>query len=170
MLQHAQITDAEVYLDDKSLVGFCKEFNLPEIESTQVEHETLGSVGVLKLPRRGLSALEGSMVMSFADPEFLGITSNPRNAARFQLHSKLDAFDALGLNEDNSTTLVTHITALFHKSAYGGLKKDDGASEHTAEFSITKIMQRDVNASTPIVEIDLFANIYKVNGEDVWPS
>ena len=27
-----------------------------------------------------------------------------------------------------------------------------------------------INSSTPIVEIDFFANIYKVNGEDVWPG
>ena len=96
MLQHAQITDAPVYLDDKSLVGLCKEFMIPELETQQLEHETLGSIGVLKLPRRGLSAVEGSILMDFAEPEFLGITSNPRKAAVFQIHSKLDVFNALG--------------------------------------------------------------------------
>ena len=148
MLQHAHITDAPVYLDDKSLVGFCKEFSIPEIETTQIEHETLGSIGVMKLPRRGLSAVEGSLIMSFAEPEFLTITSNPRKAARFQIHSKVDVFDAMGLDETNSTTIVTHVTALFHKSAFPGSKKAE-AGEHNAEFSVTKLMQRDVNASTP---------------------
>ena len=169
MLKHGHITDAQVYLDDKSLVGLCKEFTVPELETTQIEHETLGSVGVLKLPRRGLSALEGSMVMQFPEPAFLAITANPRKAARFQLHSKLDVFDAMGLNEEDSTTLVTHVTALFHKSAFPGAKKGE-TGEHSGDFSVTKIMQRDMASGTPIVEIDLFANIYKVNGEDVWPN
>ena len=169
MLQHAHITDAPVYLDDKSLVGFCTEFNIPEIETTQIEHESLGSIGVMKLPRRGLSAVEGSMVLKFAEPEFLTITSNPRKAARFQVHSKVDVFDAMGLDETNSTTIVTHVTALFHKSAFPGSKKAE-AGAHNAEFSVTKLMQRDINSSTPIVEIDFFTNIYKVNGEDVWPE
>ncbi|MGH1577705.1 phage major tail tube protein [Planktotalea sp.] len=169
MLQYGQITDAPVYLDDKSLVGHCEEFNIPEIETQTIEHDTLGSIGVMKLPRRGLSALEGSLIMSFAEPEFLSITSNPRKAARFQVHSKLDIFDAMGLDETNSTTLVTHVTALFHKSAFPGAKKAD-AGKHNADFSVTRLMQRDINSGTPIVEIDLFANIYKVLGENVWPD
>lgn len=169
MLKNGQITDAPVYLDDKSLVGLCEEFNIPELENSQIEHETLGSIGVLKLPRRGLSAIEGSLIMAFPEPEFLAITSNPRKAARFQLHSKLDIFDAMGLDEANSTTLVTHVTALFSKTAFPNGKKAE-AGKHNADFSVTKIMQRDINSSTPIVEIDLFANIYKVNGEDVWPD
>lgn len=168
MLQYGQITDAPVYLNDKSLVGHCEEFNIPEIETQMIEHETLGSIGVMKLPRRGLSALEGSMMMSFADPEFLSITSNPRKAAVFQVHSKLDVSNALGLDEENSTTIVTHVTALFSKSAFPGAKKEAG--KHSADFTVTRLMQRDIKSSTPIVEIDLFANIYKVNGEDVWPA
>lgn len=169
MLRHAHITDAPVYLDDKTLLGLCKEFSIPEIETTQIEHETLGSIGVMKLPRRGLSGIEGSMTMHFAEPEFLAIAANPRKAARFQIHSKVDVFDAMGLDEGNSTTIVTHVTALFHKSAFPAAKKGE-AGEHSAEFSVTKLMQRDIASSTPIVEIDLFANIYKVNGENVWPE
>lgn len=169
MLSHAQITDAPIYLDDKSLVGFAKELNIPELETQQLEHETLGSIGVLKLPRRGLSAIEGDILMDFADPEFLAITSNPRKAARFQVHSKLDVFNAMGLDEENSTTIVTHITALFHKTKFPAAKKAE-AGEHAAEFSITKLMQRDIKSSTPIVEIDFFANVYRVNGENVWPD
>lgn len=169
MLQYGQITDAPVYLNDKSLVGHCEEFNIPEIETQMIEHETLGSIGVMKLPRRGLTGLDGSLIMSFAEPEFLGITSNPRKAAVFQVHSKLDVFNAEGLDEANSTTLVTHVTALFHKSAFPGGKKAE-AGKHSADFSVTRLMQRDINSSTPILEIDFFANIYKVNGEDVWPA
>ncbi len=168
MLAHGHITDAPVYLEDRSLVGFCKEFNVPDLESTMIEHETLGSIGVLKLPRRGLSALDGSMTLAFADPEFLSIVSNPTKAAQFQMHSKLDVFNALGLDTDRSTTLVTHVTAWFGKSAFPGGKKAE-AGEHAADFSVTKIVQRDIRAEVPIVEIDLFANIYNVLGKPVWP-
>ncbi len=169
MLQHAQITDAHVYMEDNSLAGICKEFSIPEIEVSQIEHETLGSIGVMKLPSRSLASLEGSLTVSHPDPAFLAIVSNPRKAARFQLHSKLDAFHAMGLDEENSTTIVTHVTALFHKSAFPAAKKGE-AGEYTAEFSVTRLMQREYRSQTPIVEIDLFAGIHKVNGQDVWPS
>ena len=169
MLQHAHITDAPLYLEDKSLRGIAEEFNVPELEVGRVEHNTLGSIGLFKLPSRGdLQPTDGSLVILSPDPELITLTSNPRKALRFQLHSKVDAFDAMGLDEEASTTIVTHVTALFHKRIFPSGKKEAG--KYTGDFSITQLMQRDINSSTPIVEIDFFANIYKVNGEDVWPE
>ncbi|WP_420011006.1 phage major tail tube protein [Tateyamaria sp.] len=170
MLANAHITDAPVYLDDKSLLGICEEFNVPELEIGQVEHSTLGSVGTFKLPGRGnLTPTDGSMILLSPDPELITLSSNPRKALRFQLHSKVDAFDAMGLVEEKSTTIVTHVTALFYKRIFPSGKRGE-AGKYTGEFSITRLMQRDINSSTPIVEIDFFANIYKVNGEDFWPD
>ena len=170
MLTHAHITDAPVYLDDKSLVGVCEEFSIPELEVGQIEHNTLGSVGVFKLPGRGnLTPTDGSMVLQSPDPELITLSSNPRKALRFQLHSKVDVFDAMGFDEANATTIVTHVTALFYKRIFPAGKRGE-AGKYTAEFSITRLMQRDITSQTPIVEIDFFANIYKVNGEDVWPN
>ncbi len=169
MLQFGQITDAPVYLEDKSLVGHCEEFGIPDVENTQIEHETLGSIGLMKLPRRGLSAIEGSMTMSFADPEFLTRASNPRKALKFQIHSKVDVFNAMGHDEEYSTTLVTHVTALFHKRDFPDAKKAE-AGKLKLDFSVTQFMQRDIKSSTPILEVDFFANIHKVNGENAWPD
>lgn len=170
MLANAHITDATVYLEDKSLMGICKEFVIPELEVSQIEHSTLGSVGTFKLPSRGgMTPTDGSMILLSPDPELITLSSHPRKAVQFQLHSKVDAFDAMGLVEDKSTTLVTHVTALFFKRIFPAGKRGE-AGEYSAEFSITRLMQRDLNNSTPIVEIDFFTNIYKVNGEDVWPE
>lgn len=170
MLGHAQITDAEIYLGDKSLVGICEEFNLPDLEIGQIEHSTLGSVGVFKIPARGqLQPTDGSMVLISPDQELITLSANPRKAVQFQLHSKVDAFDAMGWNIDSSTTIVTHVTALFYKRVFPSGKRGE-AGKYTADFSVTRLMQRDFNSATPIVEIDLFSNIYRVNGEDVWPD
>lgn len=169
MLQYGQVTDAPVYLEDKELLGICNEFNIPELESGTVEHDTLGSVGVLMLPRRGLSGLTGSIKLIFPEPEMVSIFSRPNKAAKFQVHQKIDVFDAGGLNEGNSTTLITHVTALFTKNSFASVKKGE-AQEDTGEFSCTYLMQRLTSSETPLVEVDLFANIYKVNGEDVWPD
>ena len=175
MLANAHITDAPVYLEgDKSLLGICEEFNVPELEVGQIEHSTLGSIGMFKLPGRGnLAPTDGSMILISPDPELITLSSNPRKAVRFQLHSKIDAFDALGLVEETSTTIVTHVTALFHKRIFPSGKRGQANSEagkYTGEFSVTQLMQRDIASSTPIVEIDFFANVYKVNGEHVWPQ
>lgn len=169
MLQYGQVTDAPVYLEDKELLGVCNEFNIPELESGTVEHDTLGSVGVLMLPRRGLSGLTGSIKLQFPEPEMVSTFSRPNKAAKFQVHQKIDVFGPDGLDEEQSTTLVTHVRALFTKNAFAAVKKGEG-QEDTGEFTCTYLMQRVTGSETPLVEVDLFANLYQVNGEDVWPD
>lgn len=169
MLSHGQITDAETYLGNNELIGICDEFNVPELENKVIEHETLGSIGVLTLPARGLAALSGDIKMSFPEPEFMAITSNPRKAQLLQLHSKLDVFDGDGLNEEKSTTLITLATVLFKKRAFPSSKKSEN-EQYTAEFTVNRLVQRDIRSDTPIVEIDFFKRIHRVNGQDVWPS
>lgn len=169
MLGHGQITDAHVYMNDNQMIGLCDEFNVPDLENKQIEHETLGSIGVLSLPARSLAGLGGDMKMSFPEPEFMAITSNPRKAHSLQLHSKLDVFDAGGLNEDLSTTLVTLVTLMFKKRAFPTSKKGENG-QYTADFSVTRLVQRDIRANVPIVEIDLFKQIHRVMGENVWPD
>lgn len=169
MLRYAQITDAPLYLGDNELVGMVDEFSVPELESDTIEHDTLGAIGVLKLPSRGLNALEGSITLTHPEPEFLAMTANPNKARMFQLHSKLDVFNEDGFDEAKSTTLVTIVRANFTKQAFPAGKKKEGG-KFTADFTVTRLVQRLFSEQTPLVEIDLFARIYKVNGANVWPN
>lgn len=169
MLHHAQTTDAPVYLEDKSLFGISSEFQIPEIESTVIEHKSLGSLGVIGMPARGLKLLEGSIKLGFPEPSMAARMSNPNKALPFQVHQKLDVFNSFGLDEGNSTTLVTHVRAMFKKNAFSAVKSGE-AVEDTGEFTTAYIMQRLIDDSTPLVEIDLFAQVYKIQGENVWPD
>lgn len=170
MLQYGQITDAQVYLGDQSLVGLCEEFEVPEMETKQIEHETLGSVGVLMLPARGIQALKVSMTMSFPEPEFMAMTADPTQSHQFQLHSKLDIFNAGGFDRDRSTTLVTIVNVMFAKPAFPAGKRGGEAGKFKAEGTATRLLQRDIRSETPIVELDLFANVHNVLGKPVWPD
>lgn len=166
---HGQFTDAEVYLGSNELVGLVDEVNIAELEPIRLEHDTLGSIGVLSLPRRGLNVMNGSMVFDYPDPDMMAMTYHPNKAWEFQLHSPLDRFDSGGLNREASTKLITLITVIFTKAAFPVSKKDtDG--KHKADFTTTKVLQRDARNETPIVEIDLMARIYNVMGEPVWPD
>jgi len=169
MLQYGQVTDAPTYLEDKELLGICNGFTIPELESRTIEHDTLGSVGVLMLPARGLSGLSGSIKLMFPEPTMVTTFARPNKAAKFQVHQNIDVMGPDGLDEEKSTTLITHVRALFNKSAFAEVKKGE-AQEATGEFYATYLMQRLTSSEVPLVEIDLFANVYKVNGEDVWPN
>lgn len=169
MLKFGQITDAEVYLEDQSLVGVAAELKLPSLENGQIEHETLGSIGVLKLPKRGLAALEGSIKLSFPEPEFVKRAANPRTAVLLQVHDKIDVFGPDGLDTDKSTTRVTVLKCLFSKTSEDTNKKGD-AKSFEGEFSVSYFMQRLISESVPMIEINLFSMVYRVAGEDVWPQ
>lgn len=168
MLQHGQITDAEVYSEQSSLWGICDSFDVPEIENGTYEHNTLGSIGVLKMAKRGaIQALEGVMTLNHPEPDLMRLTSNPRQMAKFQLHQRLDIFGQDGLDETTSTTLITHVSVMFPKRASPAASKEDG--KYTADFIAYRFMQRLTSEETPIVEYDFFTRTYNVDGKPVWP-
>lgn len=167
MSLRGQITDADLYNDEKELLGVVKEFKIPSMEITTIEQEGLGSVGVLKLPSRGLSALEGTLKLLYPEQSLLRAMNLPTKVVSFQLHEKLDIFNPDGFDEAESTVLITHVRAMFSKVEGGDSKKGE-AREVDGEFSATYLMQRYVNSETPLFEVDLFNNIYRVNGKNVW--
>lgn len=169
MLRNAQITDAEVYFNETGLVGVAATCDLPQLEATQIDHETLGSVGVLQLPARGLSALTGTLMLEYPEPELLAWSYNPAISALIQLHEPLDVFDPDGIDRDRSTKLVTVMRCrAVNNEASQGKKREKRT--HSIPFTATSFVQRIYTEAVPLVEIDLFRNVHKVNGQNVWPD
>jgi len=168
MYSYAQITDAEAYLEDNSLVGIVKEFSIPKIEMQTIEHETLGMVAVFKAPARPVQAMEAAIEFQAIDADLSLQMLNPTKALAFQLHKKVDVWGADGLDVDRSHRLITHVRLLFIGHEYGGLKLGDLAG-HKATASCIYLRQRASNSNSPIVEIDVFRQRHKVAGENVWP-
>lgn len=165
--QFGQITNAEVYFEDKSLVGICKEFKLPKIEWNTVDIETLGQVAVFKAPARPLQALEGSMTWESIDPELSGMSYTPTKVWPFQLHSMVDVWGPDGLDEAESYTLVTTVGLQFISSELGAAKLGD-LQEQEVEFTCSRLTQRVHDSDKVIFTVDVFANRAR-NGEgDIW--
>jgi len=164
----AQITNADAYVNEVDVAGRVEELDLGEIGSTEVEHATLGMIGVLKLPGRPVEAIEGSIKFEWVDEVIERDLMNPTKLNKLQLHSYVDVFGAEGLDADKSHTLVTHLG--FHVMKRGGMtaKLGEGmASEHT--ISITSFMQKVYGAQVPLIEFDVWNGVYNVKGEPVWP-
>lgn len=164
-----QITNADLYLNGEDVKGRVKEFSPGDIGHTEVEHKALGMIGVLKLPGRPVEAIDGKISFDWLDEALERVLMNPTKRHVIQMHSYVDVFDADGLNAEKSHTLVTHVG--FHVIKRSGLTAKLGdamAGEHA--ITITSFSQKVYGDSTPIVEFDIFAGIYKVNGEDVWPT
>ena len=164
-----QITNADLYLNTSDVKGRVAEFDMGEIGHQEVEHSALGMIGVLKLPGRPVQPIEGKIGFEWLDEEVERDIMNPTKTSRVQLHSYVDVFDADGLNSQKSHTLVTHVA--FNVMKTGGRAAKLGeqmASEH--DVSIHAFIQKVYGDAVPIVEFDVFAGIYNINGEPVWPT
>lgn len=166
--KNGQITQADCYINEVDVCGRVAELDLGEISHTEVEHQTLGMIGILKLPGRPVEAIEGKITFEWLDEEVSRSILNPTKMHKLQLHSYVDVFDAEGLSREKSHTLVTHLG--FQTMKTGGRTAKLGENlgqEHDISISVFK--QSVYGADTPIIEFDAWNNIYRINGEDVWP-
>lgn len=156
-----QIVNANVYMNGNSLLGKAKEFKIPDIEFEQIEHKGLGMVATIKLPS-GLNAIEGEVTWDSFYPEVRAQNTNPFKNQQLMVRSNLQVFNAMGLAEE--VPLVTVMNVQFNKIAGGSLKPKE-AVELQDSFQLYSIKQT-LNGKE-LLHVDTFANIYRVNGEDV---
>ena len=167
--RYGQITNAEAYFEDNTLVGIIKELDLPEIEWETVEHETLGQVAVFKAPARPLKALEGEMTFGFVEPTIAGMTYMPTKAFTFQLHHNVDVWDQNGLSMEESFKLVTVVRVLFHSSKLGGSKLGD-LVDHKVKFTCNRFVQSVYQTGEELIGVDVMANRAWNRDGEIWPS
>ncbi|MDD7908639.1 MULTISPECIES: phage major tail tube protein [Stappiaceae] len=162
-----QITNAEIYLGDNTLVGLAKTFKMPKIEWKTVDIETLGQVAVYKAPTRTLEALTGELTMSSVDPELQEAFLNPTVTHTLQLHKYVDVNGSEGADLERSYTLVTVIQARFFGHELGESKNGD-AEEQTHEMSISRLVQRIHDSNQPLIEVDVFASSVRNSSGEMW--
>ncbi len=165
--RHARITNATIYLEDNSLVGVAREIQLPKLEWHEVEHESLGQVAVFKTPARAMQALEGSITWESIDPDIARRTLNPARAITIQAHHEQDVWGPDGHVAEDSVTIVTIMRCLFKSAELEALKNSEQAGWEQ-EFTCTRLVQRVHSENVPLIEVDVFANAVKVDGENVF--
>lgn len=163
-----QITDADCYINGVDVCGRVAELNMGEIGHQMVKHSALGMIGVLELPGRPVQAIKGKISYEWLDEEVARQIGNPTVMNRLQLHSLVDIFDENGLNAAASHTLVTHIGFQTGKSG-GGVAKLGEQMKLAHDIAISTFSQKVYGEDVPMVEFDAWNNIYRVNGQNVWP-
>ena len=156
-----QIVNANTYMDGNSLLGKAKEFKLPDLEFEFIEHKGLGLHGTVKLPA-GLNAMEGEVIWDSFYPEVRAKAYNPYKNVQLMTRSNVLVFDSRGLAAEEA--LVTIMNVAFNKTTGGSLKNKE-ATEHSDTFQIYSIKQ--TLAGKEVLFVDVLANIYRVNGQDV---
>ena len=163
-----QITQSDCYINEVDVCGRVTELDMGEIAHAEIEHQTLGMIGVLKLPGRPVQAIDGKITFEWLDEEVSRNILNPTKVHKLQLHSYVDIFDGEGLNTGQSHTLITHIGFQMMKTGGRTAKLGENpGQEH--DISISSFKQSVYGGETPIIEFDAWNNIYRINGTDVWP-
>lgn len=159
-IQVNRVTNANIYLDGKSLLGRAEEVTLPVIKQKMAEHKALGMNGMFELPA-GVDKLEARIKWNSFYPDVLVKAGNPNQAVKLQCRTSMKTWTANGVASE--VPVVVHFQGTFKDVPMGAFKQHDNVElESNLNVTYCKLVINNVE----IIEIDVLANVHKVNGQD----
>ncbi|MBQ7627079.1 MAG: phage major tail tube protein [Rhodocyclaceae bacterium] len=154
------LTNANIYINGNSQLGRAEEFKLPTVKFKMVEHKAVGLVGTLKLPA-GIEEMEGEIKWNAFYQSVWGQILDPFAPVMLQARGSLETYSSQGRLQE--VPYVVFVTAAFSEVPAGDFKQNDKA-EFSSKFTASYI--KLVVDGADVLEVDVAANIYKVNGID----
>lgn len=155
------MTNCNLYLEDKSLLGAVKEIKFPVLKWEMKDHEALGMVGKIKLPV-GISALEGDITFNSFYPDAMKKMAKPKKFIKLIAMASLEVYGATGLEDEHP--MVVSMNALFNEVPLGNFKQQDNVDWPT-KISVYNFEQKI--KGEVIAKFNAMTNEYEVAGEDV---
>lgn len=156
-----RITNANVYIDGASHLGKAEEISLPMIKQIMSEHKAIGMNGKFELPA-GIDKLESKIKWNSFYRDVLVKVANPDSSLNMQCRTSMKTWGSAGVEEE--VPVVIFMTGQSKDFPLGNFKQHDNV-ELESNFSIT--YTKLVINGQDIVEVDVLANIYKVDGVDM---
>lgn len=156
-----RLTNANIYVDGINYLGKAEEVSLPDLKVKMAEHKALGMAGAFELPS-GFDKMEAKIKWNAFYPDALRKFANPFTAIDFQVRGNLETW--AGGNRAAQAPVVVFIVGTPKNFPAGNFKQHDNV-ELESMVNIT-YMRVEIDGA-PVMEIDVMANIYKVDGEDV---
>jgi phage tail tube protein FII len=142
-IQVNRLTNANVYVDGQSQLGKAEEVNLPDITFMLSEHKALGMIGKFEL-FSGIDKLEATIL---------------------QIRSSLEKHDSNGLVAE--VPCVAYLTVQAKNFPAGNYKQHDNV-EATSKLTCTAY-KLEIDGQE-VVDYDALANIYSVDGVDIFAT
>lgn len=155
-----RVTNANCYIEGSSQLGKVEEATLPDIEAIMAEHKALGMVGQTELPA-GLQKMSAKLKFSSFYRDVLAAAGNVFRSLQLQLRASVETYDGSGRTKE--VPLVVTLTGTFKKLPLGTFKQHESVTLDT-ELNVTAV--KFVIDGQTTLELDVLANIYKVNGVD----
>lgn len=160
-IQINRITNAVVYVDGNSLLGTVAEATLPTIKHKMAEHQALGMVGVAEF-FSGIEKLEAKLKWNSFYRSALVQAGNPMKSVNLQIRGSLESWE--GGDKEGEVPIVMYLTAVYKDFPMGTFKQSDNVELESNLTVYTAKMEID---GQPVIEFDVLANIYKVEGVDM---
>lgn len=155
------VTDLVPYIDGTPMDGHATSVEIESIEFNKSEEKRLGLLGTPKVFMM-LDPIIITITWRSLMEEWATVSADPLNAYQLQLRGNIAEDDATGNITDVPT--VIEITGISDAHPPMNIEREDGGEFETS-FSCTKLLQ--TIDGTPIVDIDIFAYRYAVNGTDL---
>lgn len=156
-----RLTNANVYTDGNSLLGRVQEIELPVVKQKMSEHKALGMVGTVEF-FSGLEKMEAKLTWNSFYSDAMVKAADPTKTVQIQVRSNLETYDSNG--RVSQVPCVVFLTAQHKDFPLGSYKQHDNV-ELTSMLSVTAF-RLEIDGQS-ILEIDVLANVYKVNGTDI---
>jgi P2 family phage contractile tail tube protein len=156
-----RITNANIYMNGNSLLGRAEEVQAPVIKHKFTEHKALGLIGTPEF-FSGIEKMEAKIKWNSFYPDVLKLVANPITPIQLQVRASLETYGSSGRTGEDA--VVCYMTATPKDFPTGSFKQHDNVELET-NFAIT-YCKLEIGG-LPILEIDVLASIYKVNGLDI---
>ena len=156
-----RLTNANIYVDGGSLLGKAEEINLPDVKHMMTEHKALGMIGKVEL-WSGIDKLEAKIKWNSFYQDVMRKFANPFAAMNLQVRSSLENYTSAG--RTSQTPVVVYITGMSKNFPTGNYKQHDNVE---SESNLTVTYVKMVIGGEAVMEIDVLANIFKVDGVDI---
>lgn len=156
------VYNANTYVDGVNWFGIAEELTLPDLKPTMQEHKALGMIGKIELPS-GLDKMEFKMKMNSVYPEALKRVANFYDGTVVMARSSREVWEAG--TKVGEEPVVIQMRGL-PKSFPAIVLKHQDNPELESTFTCT-MYKLEINGEV-IVHVDLMAQIYIVDGVDMW--
>jgi len=156
-----KVTNANIYADGASFLGRAEEVSLPVLKNKTAEHKALGMIGTLEYVS-GIDKLEMKIKWNSFYVDVMKKAGNPYRAVNLQIRSSIEVYE--GGTRVEEVPLKVFVKGQFKELPLGNFKSQDNVElESTLTCTYCKLEIGDEK----IMEVDVEANIYIVDGVDL---
>lgn len=160
-IQIEKLTNMNVYVDGANFLGRASEVTLPSVKDVMADQKGLGMFGKAKVPS-GIDDMECNIKWVAPNRDVMRAFADPRRAPLLQFRGSMETHDTTGLIAE--VPVIVDVSGRRMERPLGTAKKQETVEPET-KLAVT--YYKLTIDGEELEEIDVLANIYKVDGVDI---